>query len=401
MISIDPASRVKLYALAMRSESDELVVGRVDTGLFVAMPPVAAEVIRLLERGASPLQVESELAQSGQHIDVTGFVGDLVELGFVSSINDLPMEGTRASAERALPWVTPAVARALFNRTTFCAYMIVVLIAITRAIRVGELPTYRMFFWTASPTLLIVVPTLVFLASAFVHEVAHIAAARAVGADGRWGGIGSRRHHVVFQTDLSALWSVPPERRIVAYLAGAVWDTLFISMAFMAISFQVIDGPVASALAAGCLLVGMSTASQFYFHTRSDLYFVLRDKLGADDLLPRTEQHLRTLIERLLRNRPQALPGIVQTVIPHDVQIYRCFFILGIVAWISSLALFGLPILFVFVVRAVRTFWEGTTHTHVLRALDGFVALSIQATASGFPLVTALRRRRASGSRAA
>src|SRR5215470_2178691 len=76
-----------------RDGAPECVVGRVETGAFIAVPPVAGEVIRLLGAGMTVDEAHDRIqAQHGRDIDVAGFVANLVALGLVSTVDSLPIE---------------------------------------------------------------------------------------------------------------------------------------------------------------------------------------------------------------------------------------------------------------------------------------------------------------------
>ena len=57
----------------------------------------------------------------------------------------------------------------------------------------------------------------------FVHELAHLIAARAVGVNSRMG-ISHRLWYLVAETDLTGLWSVTRNQRYLPMLAGMIVD---------------------------------------------------------------------------------------------------------------------------------------------------------------------------------
>src|SRR5258708_1917472 len=66
-----PESRVEFFDLRTRAEDDgSVVVGRADTGDFVALPEVGATIIRDLSGGARVGEVERNLSAGGLKIDV-------------------------------------------------------------------------------------------------------------------------------------------------------------------------------------------------------------------------------------------------------------------------------------------------------------------------------------------
>src|SRR4051812_32296324 len=85
-LPVSPATRLKLHPLRRRADgADSVVIGRVETGDFVAVPPIAVKVIELLGRGLSVADVQARMrTETGSDVDVAEFAADLIELGFVA-----------------------------------------------------------------------------------------------------------------------------------------------------------------------------------------------------------------------------------------------------------------------------------------------------------------------------
>lgn len=219
---------VELVPLTLVDEGDVVVVGDPRTGQFISVPAVGAVVIRALQRGASIEEAGAEAsAYAGEHVDVAGFVDGLRELGYVAGT------GTGAGPEKTAPvqqrrWVgaiAPGLVRPLFSRVAWCGYTGAALFVIgvfigVPALRprphdVFVLPDYGL-------SVLLLVP----LSSALIclHECWHWLAARALGLSVRFG-IDRRWYYLVFETDLSQLWTVPRRQRYGPQLAGIAIDS--------------------------------------------------------------------------------------------------------------------------------------------------------------------------------
>jgi hypothetical protein len=89
--TVSGSTRVRLHPLHMRAEGESWIVGRVETGDFIAVPPVGHRAIALLSVGAVD-EVRAQLRdEAGSDIDVAAFVSSLVDIGFVAELDDRPL----------------------------------------------------------------------------------------------------------------------------------------------------------------------------------------------------------------------------------------------------------------------------------------------------------------------
>ena len=104
---VTTATRVWPAALVRRRDGDEWVVGRVDTGEFVAVPPVAVRALDLLAEGATVGAVEDRLAaETGARVDVAEFVTALGDLGLLAGVDGRPLE-CPSPPPPTLAWLRP------------------------------------------------------------------------------------------------------------------------------------------------------------------------------------------------------------------------------------------------------------------------------------------------------
>jgi putative peptide zinc metalloprotease protein len=387
---VDRTSRLVLRDLTVRDDGEEYVVGDPATGTFVALPEIGVRAIRLFQGGHAVGEVEALLQADEPEVDVEDFATQLVELGFVRAIDSLALQDELETPQAAgLRWLSIARARLLFNRKTFVVYSVLLAAAVATVARdPGLVPSYRDFFWSSRPGLVLAVNTLAFLVSASAHELAHLAAARSLGVQGRWTGLSLRRHHLVFQTDLTALWGLPRERRYRAYLAGLMWDTGLLAALVLAEQWAAPPESVARLLRALTLVIGLAIVPQFFLHTRSDLYYVIRDLLRCDELLSKASKALRQRLRAPFRAPPMPDPGEGPA-----IAAYSWLILFGVAVWLASLAFYGLPILFTLLWRAALEVGRGVSSRNPVSILDGAAAFAIQGFFSGLSLFLLIRRR--------
>jgi putative peptide zinc metalloprotease protein len=384
-------SRLVLRNLSVRDDGDEYVVGDPATGTFVALPEIGLRAIRLLQDGHAVGEVAALLPPDESEVDVEEFVEQLVELGFVEAIDGEvlddelePQQSTR------LRWLSIERAQLLFNRKTCVAYVVLLAAALATVVRnPGLVPSYHDFFWSPHPGLVLAVNTLAFLVSASAHELAHLAAARSLGVEGRWTGLSLRRHHLVFQTDLTALWTLPRERRYRAYLAGLMWDTALLATLVLAEQYAPAPDSVTRLLRALTLVIGLAIVPQFFLHTKSDLYYVVRDFVRCDDLLSKASGALQQRLRAPLR-RTRSAPDSREA---RAIAVYSWLILLGVAIWLASLAFYGLPILFTLLWRAALEVERALESWNPLALFDGAAAFAIQAFFTGLSVFMLVRRR--------
>jgi hypothetical protein len=305
MLTITGSSRVTLHELRTRVESwddaDEWIVGRVETGEFVALPAVAGAVLGALQNNTTIDQARARvLAEIGRDIDVAGFVESLVGLGFVAAVDGVPVAGP-APPRTSLPWLRPEHVRWILRWPILIALMALVLGAIVvLAARPQLLPSYRDLLWTPRASLALVGNAAMSWAIISIHELAHLATARACGIPGRIS-FGTRLQFLVAQTNVSGVWALRRRQRMTVYLSG-----IAVNLGVAAIGVilaAVADGAVARLGAAVAVLSTMMIAPQFLVFMRTDLYFVLQDLTGCRNLYADGSAHVRWVVGRLVGRR--------------------------------------------------------------------------------------------------
>jgi putative peptide zinc metalloprotease protein len=301
------ASRLELVDLSIIEQDDGFIVGDSARGAFVQMPSIGVAVIERLRAGASIAEVSATFREtassataspSGQEtaappgdVDVLDFANTLVELGFVAAVDDAVIAAT-GSDEPERRWLTgppPEKIRWLFGRVARSLYSLLFAGCIATEIAV---PSYRPhasdFFFLNDPLASVAILTLISFTVVGGHECFHWLAGSAQGVGARFA-ISRRLYFLVFETDLTQLWSVPRRRRYGPLLAGMAFDTTVLS-ATIAIRMLIASGAATvpstatRLLSAVATLVTTNLVWQFCVFLRNDLYLVLSTLLGCLNL---------------------------------------------------------------------------------------------------------------------
>ncbi|MEV6598689.1 hypothetical protein AB0M36_17790 [Actinoplanes sp. NPDC051346] len=395
-------SVVELFHLHVGdSEHQEHEVGRVDTGVFVALPAEGVALVKWFAAGLPLRQVRRRFVETyGEPPDITAFLGALAACGFVRSVDGRPYPPDGPGAEG-----DSGSSR-------------------TRGVRIfADLPRERVAWllsrpmrssyqavWAAVAVLLIVVPWLrpipgdalllpgvltnavVMAALGWVlvlfHEMAHAIAVRALGCVGRLS-LSHRLWFLVAQTEMSGVRAVPRARRYAAYLAGMTWD---LCVVFTCLCLQLAG--LAEAVPRSLIyLLSLSMIFQLSVFMRTDMYFVVAERLRVGNLMRDTRRFLTARARRTwgihARDDLSDIPRRELTIIGWYAPVY----LVGTAATLSLFALLTVPATLtmlriaasgLFLGPKTAAFWEGV----------GFIALvAAHGAAWTWSMVTERRRR--------
>ncbi|MFC4048302.1 hypothetical protein ACFOY4_01290 [Actinomadura syzygii] len=352
---------MRLRPLTLLDEGpDEVLVGSPESGTYITVPTVGALVIRALERGASIPEAQVEATRyAGEPVDVAAFVGGLRELGFLAEHDDedgrrhadAPARIRRTAPIQQRRWVTgldTRKARPFFSRAAWLCYAGALVFSVGCFVLRPSLiprPGDVFLFEDRGLAVLFLLP-FGYLMSA-LHEGWHWLAARAAGVSARFG-IDRRLYFMVFETDLSQLWTLPRRQRYGPQLAGLAIDS-FVLGGLVGIRLLDETGwcdvPALVAGVAGALafMTLSSMVWQCMVFLRTDLYGVLLTLTGCHDLWNTKTLLLRRAFGRLGPAHSEQLASAR----PRDVAVARWFrwvYLIGVPVALAHYAVFRVPI---------------------------------------------------------
>jgi putative peptide zinc metalloprotease protein len=377
------SSQVRFRALSVRPEGNGWVIGRVETGQFVSVPAVARRAIELLEEGHRVGEVAALLCrETGTRLAVGEFVAELDELGFLAAVDDEPRTDPVRPGP-SLPWLRPAHVRwVLHPSLAWAAAAAALTVAGLLATHPALVPTYRVLVWSRYAGLVIVVNAAIAWAWVALHELGHLATARAAGVPARFT-LGIRLQFLVAQTDVSGVWAAPRRIRMTVYMAGM---TVNMCGALTCLLILVLAAP--HGLAHRLLAVAMAEAllalpAQFMVFMRTDLYFVLQDLTGCANLYTDGIAYLRYRVRS--RGGEQADPSLGYPSRQRSaVRWYSVVLVAGTAACLGIGSAVSVPALIALLAHAISEITQGNR----LIRLDGLAALAVLA---GFQLLWANR----------
>ncbi|TDE60308.1 hypothetical protein E1295_00220 [Nonomuraea mesophila] len=337
-MSTSGSGTVLLHPLAIRQEGEEWIVGRVETGVFVALPEIGVQVIDLLARGRTVPEVAAELG-GDQSLDVTGFVASLEQLGFLH--DGTPEQATRTSS---LPWVRTEHVRWLLHPAVTVATLAMLAAAVVIAVVAPiEIPGAEAAVWSPWSSLVLLSQIVTAWSVIFLHELAHLFTARAAGVPGKMS-ISTRLQFLVAQTDVSGIWSAPRRIRMTVYLSGMAVNGLLALVALVLYNATP-PGGLHNAAAVLFVLQPIMLATQFMFFMRTDVYFVVQDLARCRNLYGDASAYLRHLLRRATRRNPGQDPS--RTLPPRErraVLSYVLFLVPSTLICLASFLFVSFPI---------------------------------------------------------
>ncbi|MFG1810679.1 hypothetical protein [Streptomyces sp. NPDC049040] len=370
-------SRVRLHPLQSRRAGDEVIVGRLATGDFAAVPAVGLAVIECLGRGLTVAETrKAVLAETGEDVDVGDFVDGLAALGFVSDVDGVALPGP-APRRPTFPWITQRrAAWSLSPLVPVAMGAVIAAAAVAAAAQPRLIPGYRSLLWSRHGSLVLLVTVGAGWSMVLLHELAHLLAARATGVPARIE-LGTRLQFLVAQTDMSGIELAPRRHRLTAYLAGMAVNLTTAAAGLLAAAAAGPGSPALRPLEILVLVAVLPLPFQFMVFMRTDVYFVLQDLTGCPDLFGDGRAYARFLVRRALpgrRSRAADPSRGMSAARRRAVRAYGAVLVLGTVLCLGSLASVTAPADLTVLVRAARRTLPGHS---VADRLDGLAVLLV------------------------
>lgn len=357
---------VVVYPFTRQHEGEEVIIGHLSTATFLVLPPDAVEILDYLAHGKTVGETQALYREKyGEVPDLDDLLSVLEQKGFVAPLGE-------HSSGTALPGIPAAIkptqiryhfanfpqplAQQLFSRTALMLYGAVIGLALVAIARDPSLiPGWEAYFFKENATLMIVGLMALDGVALFLHEMAHLVAARSLGVFCRLG-VSNRMWTLVAETDMTGVWSVPRQQRYLPFLAGPLLDMVCTALLTL-IFFGEHRGwlglpPVVHQLGFAWLLnYWMGLLWQCYFFVRTDFYYVVANFFRCKSLLSDTEVLMRNQLARWCR----WVRRVDQSHIPHRerriIRSYALLWLFGRAAAIWVLIAISLPLMWHYCVR--------------------------------------------------
>lgn len=398
-----PNSSVTVYPFTYRLDSDEAIIANATASSYLAIPEPALGLLNDLAAGRTVAEAEDAYRQKyGETPDVWDFLDLLESEGFVMLDGDSPPDASERSAPSSsapaarryhFENLSETWARRVFGRPTLAVCGLLVGGAVAAvADDPGLLPSPTAMVFPDHLTAFGLALFGFILATIFLHELAHLVAARAAGASARLA-VSNRLWYLVAETDLTGVWLAPRRQRYLAFLAGPLLDAASAALLILVL-WTDHRWPW---LPPDALLLGRAFLFTYlvrllwqgFLFVRTDLYFVLATFFGCKNLMDDTQNWLRNQLARVLPR----LGMVDQSAIPRSelrvIRAYAAVWIVGRGLALGTLILITLPIFWGYALRLVELI--ASPDATAASRLDGLVFIGLTLAIEGTGLILWLR----------
>ncbi|SCG40067.1 hypothetical protein [Micromonospora coxensis] len=333
----------RFATLTVVPDGDVYIVGSLHSAEYLAVPEIGATVIGWLQAGESIERCAARAEElAGEPVDVADFVDTLVEHGLLTEAGDDATDGAGDTGSAAAGW--RVVGRVLFHPVGWAVHATLAVAAVLLLVARPQLrPHYTDLVPTRSALSSLLLVSLVTVACILVHEAGHVAAAARLGLRSSLS-VSRRLYFVVFQADLTRLWSVPRRQRFGPLLAGMALDagTLGAFLIAQELLAPRLDPTVVQLLRTLVLVQISGILIQTWIFMRTDLYALFAAATSSRNLWVLKGAVLR----RWLRRDTAADRATLSDATARELRwakLFVCLYVPGLVYALGYLAYFGIP----------------------------------------------------------
>lgn len=355
MTTVGPAAPPtnRYAALTLVRDGDGYILGSRRSPSFFAVPDIGGQIVIWLQQG-STVEVCTRRAGelAGEAVDVAAFLDGLVQAGILA---DDAVDHDVAGPAPLAGW-KHALGRVVLGPVGLSIQGLLLLAGAAAIVAVPRMrPHYTDALVSRAPLISMLLVAVFGIAFGLAHECAHVLGAWSVGVPSRVS-ISRRMVSIVYQTDLTRLWSVPPRRRVVPLIAGMLFDGATIGAVVIA-ELTILRGvpPVVTLFARLIVFRNVSgIVFQFMIFMRTDVYalFVLATRTKH---LWDTKGALARAAIRRATVEDRALLSTVDRRERRWAAVFLCLYLPG-VAWTAwYFTTFAVPVLVRITTMAFRT----------------------------------------------
>jgi putative peptide zinc metalloprotease protein len=352
---------VAVYPFTRQTDDEEVTIGRPDTNVFLVLPSDAVELLDFLAAGNTVGEARSLYEAKYGEVPDMEFLEYLDSKGFVRPLdnNDPSAEKTIIS-ELSFTKSSPvrfhfinfpqSLAQKLFGSPvlTGCG-MAIALAVVAVVIEPSIVPNWKAYFFEKHAALTVLTLIAIDCVALFIHEMAHLVAAKAVGVSCRIG-ISHRLWVLVAETDMTGIWAIPRNQRYLPFLAGPLVDATSIALLILVFFAQSRGwlrlSPSVFQIGQAILLTYLlQILWQCYFFVRTDFYYVFANFFRCKNLLKDTEVHLRNQISRWFSSVHRVNQSHIPLKERRVIRWYAILWVTGRVAALTSLILISIPVM--------------------------------------------------------
>jgi putative peptide zinc metalloprotease protein len=270
---ISISSKINCTHLSIQKDGDEFTIGNASINRFIRVPEIAVEIINQLNGNNTIEDIKKNLEKKyNTDIDVLDFILTLKELDLIYKIDDKIINSIVPNSSYN-KWLF-RTGSLFFSKYFLLFYGLSLLFCIILLITYPSvLPSYKDIFIYDAIGISIVNFIIVSWFLTMIHEIAHLLAAAKEKVSSKFQ-LNLRMIWLVWETDMTGLWSAPRNKRYVPFIAGMAWDVVII---FVCLLIQLFYS--SSLLIEYVRLIAFirifTFLWQFIIYFRTDIYYVI------------------------------------------------------------------------------------------------------------------------------
>lgn len=235
---------------------------------------------------------------------------------------------------------------------------------------IGTLPHFfpiaQDFFWSKYMGVNFLSSFIFVWISALLHECIHIFMGKIFGIEGKWR-VSHRLHFLVLETYFPDIYSIKKMQRILLYIVPTFVDLAVIAfLVFLLLHF---DWPI---LKQFILLSWLAISWQFFLYLKTDIYFVIRELFGVDNLHTYASIKVRNLIKRPTIELP------ISPNVDKKITLYAIIMVIGTFIGLLRYSLYTIPIMLLLMWNSGLQLYSGLVSKNIVLVTDGGLILIYQ-----------------------
>lgn len=358
--------KITVLPFTQQPDGEETIIANAAQTSFLSLPTSAVDILHWLAEEKTVAEAQALYqAKYDELPDMDDFLELLESEGFVVSGRAQEMTVLPTASQEAVPPETGVrsarqryhfasfpqnLAQRIFSRPVLllCGLCIAVGLGLI-VIDPSLIPIPEILVFKQNLTLMSIGLYLLIFPAVFIHEMAHLVAARAAGVPARLS-ISHRLWVLVAQTDMTGIWLAPRRQRLLAVLAGSILDAAVSALLIMLLFAQQrqwinMDPGIVLFCRIALFTYLIRLLWQCYFFVRTDFYYVVAMAFNCKDLMGDAEALLRNLMAHVFPHIRRVDQSSIPTREMHIIRAYACIWVVGRLLAFFSLFFIGLPIL--------------------------------------------------------
>ncbi len=305
----------------------------------------------------------------------------MAKSGLIESIDGSSYGGQKVKTS----FSRPTIVRVLFSPPFVWTYGVLLVWAIVGPLVNPDLRiSYRDFFWDWRLSYSLGTFFVFSWILGLFHELAHYLVARYFGIRSKLS-VSNRWFFLVLQTEHPNIYALERLKKMAIYGAGVAADVLVISL----LNMLVVSGYRTGFLRQILLIEWLGVLWQFLFFMRTDIYFVIRELFGVENLYTKTKESWRQIMMGKGNSLTFGSKKERSTIV-----VYGVFMLLGAVVAIFRYVFYHIPILVTAVFDIYIGIRWGLVGSGRDKVVDGIVILAVEVMMMVVFLIVIARKKR-------